>query len=158
MRLGLTGIRIYEQVIFPDLVKRAGLNEDYTSHYLRHTRITEWVESGMDPKRVQRLARHRDVQTTLHYYHFNEKELVADLDKRFGAAEPTGDFTHQLLPEQPVRLAMYRHALSSMGLSTDEQALERLDSTFHEEIKDGAPSEVYYSVHEACAALGIQRT
>jgi len=148
----------YQDVIFPDLVKQAELNAAYTSHYLRHSKITEWVESGMDPKRVQRLARHTDVTMTLHYYHFNEKELVADLDKRSGVVEPTGDFTHQLTPEQPVRLALYRHALADAGRTPDETTLERLDSTFQGNMKAEAFSQVYYTVHETCAKLKIQRT
>lgn len=154
----LTTPSAYQEEIFPALVKQAELNPEYTSHYLRHTRITEWVESGMDPKRVQRLARHTDVTMTLHYYHFNEKELVADLDKRFGTAEPTGDFTHQLTPEQPVRLALYRHALADVGRTPDEPTLERLDSTLQGNMKAEAFAQVYYTVHETCAKLKIQRT
>jgi len=37
-------------------------------HSLRYTFITELISAGTDPKTVQRLAGHRDIQTTLNIY------------------------------------------------------------------------------------------
>lgn len=148
----------YEREIFPKLIARAGLNKSYTTHYMRHTRITEWVESGMDPKRVQRLARHRDVQMTLRYYHFNDKELLADLDKRFGVSKPKAEVACQTWPEKAIRLALFRYVLKETGQSVGDAALERLDSALQDGMKPEKPSHAYYTVHEACAKLRIKRT
>lgn len=149
---------IYESKIFPRRLRETGLSPDYTSHYLRHTRITEWVESGMDPKRVQKLARHREVTTTLGYYHFNEKELLADLDRRFGDAGSPAPAAGQLMPQQPVRLEIARHALKGVGIEPDKTTLARLDASFQAGMKPDASQDLYYSVHETCACLGIKRT
>lgn len=47
--------------------------EGFTAHSLRHTYITRLIEAGCDVKEVQRLAGHKDVQTTLGTYtHYNE--------------------------------------------------------------------------------------
>lgn len=149
---------IYESKIFPRRLEDAGLSPEYTSHYLRHTRITEWVESGMDPKRVQKLARHKDVTTTLGYYHFNEKELLNDLDKRFGRVQADTPQPGLLLPPEPVRQEIIRHALKGAGVEADAATIKGLDAAFEADIKPEASQDLYYSVYEACARLGIKRT
>ncbi len=149
---------IYESKIFPRRLREAGLSPNYTSHYLRHTRITELVESGMDPKRVQKLARHKEVTTTLGYYHFNQKELEADLDKRFGLTSAPKPESSPLIPQQPVRLEIARHALKSVGIEPDTATLEGIDATFQAGMKPEASQDLYYSVHQACTRLRIKRT
>jgi len=48
--------------------------ENFTAHSLRHSYITRLIEAGCDVKEVQRLAGHKDVQTTLGTYtHYNEE-------------------------------------------------------------------------------------
>ena len=41
---------------------------DGTFHDLRATCITEWLENGMMPHEVQRLAGHASIDTTMNYY------------------------------------------------------------------------------------------
>jgi integrase len=52
---------------FMAVCKRARL-EDVTFHDLRSTCITEWMEQGMMPHEVQRLAGHSSIETTMNYY------------------------------------------------------------------------------------------
>ncbi|MBN1817940.1 MAG: tyrosine-type recombinase/integrase [Sedimentisphaerales bacterium] len=49
------------------LCKKAGV-EKATFHDLRATCITEWLEQGVMPHEVQRLAGHSSVETTMRYY------------------------------------------------------------------------------------------
>jgi hypothetical protein len=49
------------------ICKRAGL-DDVSFHDLRSTCITEWMEQGMMPHEVQRLAGHSSIETTMNYY------------------------------------------------------------------------------------------
>lgn len=47
----------------------AGLDPDaYRFHDLRHTAITDWIESGADPKTAQALAGHSDPAVTMRIY------------------------------------------------------------------------------------------
>ena len=46
----------------------AGLPESYRFHDLRHTAITDWIESGADPKVAQALAGHSDPTVTMRIY------------------------------------------------------------------------------------------
>jgi len=52
---------------FKRILKRAGINSG-TFHDLRRTCITEWLENGLQPHEVQRLAGHSSVETTMNYY------------------------------------------------------------------------------------------
>ena len=42
---------------------------DRSAHSLRHTFVTHLILSGVPPQRVQKAARHADINTTLAYYH-----------------------------------------------------------------------------------------
>ncbi|MEN6384028.1 MAG: site-specific integrase [Phycisphaerales bacterium] len=47
-----------------------------TFHDLRRTCITEWLESGLKPHEVMRLAGHSDIETTMTYYAAIRRELT----------------------------------------------------------------------------------
>ncbi len=144
--------------IFRALADEARLSKECTSHWLRHTRITEWVESGLDPKRVQKLARHESLEMTLKYYHFNEKELLLDLDKRFGSVPATAPVKMLLLPEKSVCIKILRHALQNAGQESDDAAMEAMYARLAENLKPGSSQDLYYAVHETCERLRIGRT
>ncbi len=148
----------YAESIFSPLIQEAKLPQEYTTHYLRHTQISEWVETGLDIKRVQRLARHQSLVTTLSYYHFSDKELVEDLDRRFGD-HAEGPIRQESLPEEPVRLAIMRHAIKSVtGQEPDPKILEGLDAALQNNWTSGGASDIFYTVSETCEKLQIQRT
>lgn len=63
---------------FKKLVKKAGLPPSITLHSLRHTYITHLMEAGVNPRRVQELAGHRDFSTTWRYAHALPSEGVAE--------------------------------------------------------------------------------
>jgi integrase len=44
----------------------------FVVYSLRHTCLTRWAESGMDVYRLQRLAGHEDISTTMRYVHMND--------------------------------------------------------------------------------------
>lgn len=148
----------YAGTIFASLIREAKLPQEYTTHYLRHTQISEWVEAGLDPKRVQRLARHTSLEMTLRYYHFSDKELIEDLDRRFGD-QAQGPMRQESLPEKPVRLPIMRHAVKSMtGQDIEPKSLEALDAALQNDWKKGGASDIFYTVSEALEKLQIQRT
>lgn len=49
------------------LAKRAGITEQVTSHVLRHSAITNALESGASLRKVMNLARHTEPRTTMRY-------------------------------------------------------------------------------------------
>ncbi len=54
---------------------------DYTIHQLRHTAITNWVNSGINLMAVRRLAGHRLLQTTERYTQISTDDLRKELQK-----------------------------------------------------------------------------
>ena len=55
--------------VFKMFLRWAELPEDaFRLHDLRHTAITDWIESGADPKTAQVLAGHSDPKTTMKIY------------------------------------------------------------------------------------------
>ena len=74
---------------FAAIVKKAGLIDDsgaprFSMHDLRRTFVTNLLGTGTDPKSVQKLAGHADVNTTLkHYAAVRAKNLLAAITRRF---------------------------------------------------------------------------
>ena len=72
---------------FRQLVAAAGLTDEqgrprFSMHDLRRTFVTNLLATGTDPKSVQALAGHADVQTTLkHYAAVRAKNLTAAVDR-----------------------------------------------------------------------------
>ena len=52
---------------FDRIRRRAGVDEG-TFHDLRRTCITEWLENGLEPHEVRKLAGHASIETTMRYY------------------------------------------------------------------------------------------
>ncbi len=150
----------YRAQVYAPMAEEAGLPSEYSgrTHYLRHTRISEWVESGMDAKRVQKLARHMHIEETLAYYTFKEKDLLEDYGRRFGAGGEKAPAATQAWPEKAVRLELFRHALKLNGLEPDEAHLERLDAALQVNSRSKAAKDLFYTVAETCGKLGIKRT
>lgn len=68
---------------FRVLVRRAGIDRRGLSpHALRHTFVTRLLRRGVDPRVVQELAGHADVETTLRVYrHVAADEVRAGLNR-----------------------------------------------------------------------------
>lgn len=147
------------ELVFREALAFAKVDRGYTPHDLRHTQISEWADAGLNPVWTQKLARHLDVSTTLRkYYHIIENDLVKGLGKINAPAEAIDlqKAPVDLLPKREVRRALFRVALEQMGQVADEVALDRLDHAATGG-KDKM-ADLYYTVQETCARLGIQRT
>lgn len=74
-----TGVRLTyytAQTMLKRLKKRLGLKKNLTHHIWRKTFITLLLKHGGDPKKTQKAARHRSLQTTLnHYYALDDDEV-----------------------------------------------------------------------------------
>lgn len=57
------------------ILKRAEIKSG-TFHDLRRTCITEWLENGLQPHEVMKLAGHSSIETTLKYYVATRRNLV----------------------------------------------------------------------------------
>ena len=72
---------------FTVIVEQAGLVDTrdrplFTMHHLHRTFVTNPLTTGTDPKLVQALAGHADVQTTLrHYAAVRAKNLTSAVDR-----------------------------------------------------------------------------
>ena len=56
---------------------RAGFDQRYAFHHLRHTAITAVRRETGDIRIAQRFARHADISTTVRYEHASDEELAA---------------------------------------------------------------------------------
>lgn len=90
VRHGLSPRRINEVLkeIFIQASHDASLTEDRkimlrkaSAHWLRHTAVTQKIESGMDRSMVQKDARHSDMKTTDRYDHTEEKARSNEAQK-----------------------------------------------------------------------------
>lgn len=61
------------------IASRSGVLE-FTTHTLRHLRLTDLARAGWDVHEIAALAGHRNVQTTMLYIHLSGRELAAKLD------------------------------------------------------------------------------
>ena len=63
------------------IAKRVGI-ENLTMHSLRHSFATRCVESGMNPKTLQVIMGHSDINLTMNLYvHTTDEEIVAEMKK-----------------------------------------------------------------------------
>jgi len=53
----------------------AGITRNITPHMLRHTCATQWLESGLDIRYVQKLLGHHSISTTEIYTHVSDQSL-----------------------------------------------------------------------------------
>lgn len=89
--------RNYTQQVTPDtwdkvvarIAKRAGLHHHFTTHTLRHLRLTDLARTGMDIHTIAQYAGHRSLETTQIYIKLSGRETaervrvrMQDLDKR----------------------------------------------------------------------------
>jgi integrase len=66
---------------FKSAIRRAGLNDKFHFHSLRHTFATWLVESNVSLYQVQRLLGHRNVSTTQVYSHIKPEQLHDAVNK-----------------------------------------------------------------------------
>lgn len=66
------------------LAKRAGIEKNVTSHVLRKTFVTYLIWAGVDPKTVQIMAGHEDLETTLKYYTAVTYERMREAHLNYG--------------------------------------------------------------------------
>jgi integrase/recombinase XerD len=64
-RLGLRSLR----GIVKDYFKAAGVRGNKTTHSLRHTAISKAILKGAPVQKVQSMVRHKNIDTTMIYYH-----------------------------------------------------------------------------------------
>ena len=83
--------------------------EDSTFHDLRATCITEWLEQGVMPHEVQRLAGHSSIETTMRYYVGIRDEMI---DKARQASEVA-------LSQDPVTVLSQQHNKQLKGNNSD---------------------------------------
>jgi len=60
-----------------DYARKAGINKSISAHTLRHTCLTERYLSNKDIRTVQKIAGHKNLQTTMIYTHISD-EIVKD--------------------------------------------------------------------------------
>lgn len=72
-RMGYDTAQTYLKLI----KRRIGLKKNLNHHLLRSTFVTMLLRAGLDPRVVQKLARHKSLQTTLIYYYAVEQERLA---------------------------------------------------------------------------------
>ncbi|MBK1680401.1 hypothetical protein CKO20_08460 [Rhodocyclus tenuis] len=58
-----------------ELRKSAGIGRHITPHMLRHTCASQWLESGLDIRYVQKLLGHHSISTTEIYTHVSDQSL-----------------------------------------------------------------------------------
>jgi integrase/recombinase XerC len=67
--------------IFAEWQQRAGFDQRYTFHELRHTAITNAYRETRDIRIAQRVARHADIESTTRYEHASDQEVATAVRK-----------------------------------------------------------------------------
>ena len=67
-----------------EIATSAGIDRHLTPHMLRHTCATQWLESGVDIRYVQKLLGHQSISTTEIYTHVSDQGLREALLKAIG--------------------------------------------------------------------------
>ncbi len=62
------------------LAKESGVDR-FTTHTLRHLRLTDLARAGWDVHEIATFAGHRSIQTTLGYIHLSGRELAEKLER-----------------------------------------------------------------------------
>ena len=62
------------------IAERAGVPQ-FTTHTLRHLRLTDLARAGWDVHDIATFAGHRSIQTTLRYIHVSGRELAAKVEQ-----------------------------------------------------------------------------
>jgi integrase/recombinase XerD len=66
--------------VIKGIAKRAGVPQ-FTTHTLRHLRLTDLARAGWDVHEIATFAGHRSIQTTLRYIHVSGRELAAKVEQ-----------------------------------------------------------------------------
>lgn len=66
--------------VVKDITKRASVPQ-FTTHTLRHLRLTDLARAGWDIHEIATFAGHRSIQTTLRYIHVSGRELAAKVEQ-----------------------------------------------------------------------------
>lgn len=56
--------------------KKAGINKKISSHSLRHSCLTQLVKDGVDLRTVQKIAGHKNINTTAAYIHLADADIL----------------------------------------------------------------------------------
>ncbi len=95
------------------ICSKAGI-EDITFQNLRATSITEWLEKGMMPHEVQRLAGHSSIDTTMNYY-VGIRESMIDRAREASSSASEGNSVARLLrTPQNTRISKEKELASAM--------------------------------------------
>jgi integrase/recombinase XerD len=64
------------QNIVKSKAKKAGINKKISSHSLRHSCLTQLIKNGVDLRRVQKIAGHKNINTTANYIKIVDSDII----------------------------------------------------------------------------------
>jgi integrase/recombinase XerD len=64
------------QNIVKNKAKEAGINKRISSHSLRHSCLTQLIKNGVDLRRVQKIAGHKNINTTANYIKIVDSDII----------------------------------------------------------------------------------
>jgi site-specific recombinase XerD len=64
------------QNIVKSKAKAAGINKNISSHSLRHSCLTQLIKNGVDLRRVQKIAGHKNINTTANYIKMVDSDII----------------------------------------------------------------------------------
>jgi site-specific recombinase XerD len=70
------------------LARESGVRR-FTTHTLRHLRLTDLARAGWDVHEIATFAGHRNIQTTLGYIHLSGRELATKLERTLAEVDRT---------------------------------------------------------------------
>ncbi len=115
------------RVMLAKLAADARLDRKIHPHMLRHMRITELSEQGMNPFQLQRFAGHADVKTTMGYVHVQD-DAIATFVQASPAVRVVDDHEGQGQPEDLKKSLTRRLALGEISEDTYRRALNSLEA------------------------------
>lgn len=145
--------------VFKKVAARAGikLQKGQSTHCLRHSRITHWVEDGLSLELVCELARHSEIGITREkYYHHSQLREIRTLEEKYGNRQAS--VTVETLPPEPVLEGLVLAVMRLLGSGKPMLAdARRLAAAIRAETDPGALLGEHYTVQEVCLKLKKSR-
>jgi len=114
----------YIRNITKRIAASAGIQKKVTPYTIKRTSITLDFDQQVNPRIIQRKARHKNIKTTLIYDHTDDKKLIEYFQRKQHSFSPRTD-------EERKRLLTDQYLQGKIDLQTYKQSLDLLETNEH---------------------------
>ncbi len=114
------------------MLQRAGITKHVTPYIVKPSVITSDFNKQINPRIIQRKARHKNVKTTLRYDHTDDKMVKDHFERQTFTLDPSA-----LSDKEKTRLMFDRYLKGEIDIETYKRSLDLLHGK-HREFDDKA--------------------